>query len=124
MSQDRIDYVEFASRDIEATKRFFASAFGWSFTDHGPDYTSFGGIGLDGGFFRADKSASTDNGSALIVFYAGDLELTRARIEAAGGVIARPVFAFPGGRRFHFIEPGGNEMAVWSDRDIVVSDDS
>lgn len=117
MNGEHINYVEYATRDIEATQAFFTTVFGWEFVAYGPDYCSFKDVGLDGGFFRAEKSASTEDGSALIVFYSEDLELTRARIEAAGGRISKPVFAFPGGRRFHFIEPGGNEMAVWSDRD-------
>lgn len=111
----KIDYVEYPARDIEATKRFFAQAFGWSFEDYGPDYAAFSGEGLDGGFFRSRDAARTDRGSALIVFYSDDLESTLAKVVAAGGEIARPIFSFPGGRRFHFIEPSGNELAVWSE---------
>jgi predicted enzyme related to lactoylglutathione lyase len=112
----KLNYVEFHARDLEATKRFFTSAFGWSFTDYGPDYTAFSDEGLDGGFSRSDQSSSTANGAALLVFYSNDLEGTRAKVEKAGGKIVQPIFSFPGGRRFHFSEPSGNELAVWSDK--------
>ena len=112
---EKIDYVEFPARDIEAAKSFFSSAFGWTFTDYGPDYTAFSNEGIDGGFFKSDLTASTSRGSALIVFYSNDLEQTQARIERSGGSIVKPVFEFPGGRRFHFGDPNGNEYAVWSD---------
>lgn len=114
---EKINYVEFPSSDIEATKRFFADAFGWSFVDYGPEYTAFADEGLDGGFFKSDQASSTENGSALIVFYSKELENTQEKIEKAGGSIIKPIFSFPGGRRFHFIEPSGNEFAVWSDID-------
>ena len=112
---EKINYVEFPSRDIEATKQFFGDAFGWSFVDYGPDYTAFSDEGLDGGFFKSDLSSTTDNGSALIVFYSEKLEGTLVKVDNAGGLIVKPIFSFPGGRRFHFTEPGGNEFAVWSD---------
>ena len=112
---EKINYVEFPSKNLEATKSFFTSAFGWSFTDYGPEYTAFSNEGIDGGFFKSDISCSTEKGSALIVFYSKELENTRAKIEAAGGSIIKPIFSFPGGRRFHFIDPCGNEYAVWSD---------
>jgi predicted enzyme related to lactoylglutathione lyase len=112
---EKINYVEFPARSIEETKAFFAKAFGWSFEDYGPDYAAFSNQGLDGGFFRAEMKSTTDTGAALIVFYSKDLEATQAKIEAAGGAIVKPIFSFPGGRRFHFAEPSGNEFAVWSD---------
>ena len=115
---EKINYVEYPSKDLEATKTFFENVFGWSFTDYGPEYTAFADQGLDGGFFKADMAASTERGSALIVFYSEDLEATQARIEEAGGTIIKPIFSFPGGRRFHFTEPSGNEFAVWSDNDL------
>ena len=114
-AHEKINYVEFPSQDLPATKRFFSDAFGWTFEDYGPDYSAFAGEGLDGGFFRSELAGRTENGSALLVFYSADLEDTLARVGAAGAVILKPVFSFPGGRRFHFIEPGGNEFAVWSD---------
>ena len=112
---EKINYVEFPARDIEATKTFFIKAFGWSFVDYGPEYTAFSNEGLDGGFFKSDLAASTENGSALIVFYSQDLETTQSKIESAGGSIIKPIFSFPGGRRFHFEDPSDNEFAVWSD---------
>ena len=112
---EKINYVEFPARDLTATKSFFESAFGWSFVDYGPEYTAFSDQGLDGGFYRSELAASPSQGSALIVFYSKDLEQTLAKVEAAGGTIAKAVFPFPGGRRFHFLEPSGNEFAVWSD---------
>ena len=112
---EKINYVEFPARDMEATKTFFAKVFGWSFTDYGPDYTAFSNEGLDGGFFRADLASSAANGSALIVFYSKELEQTQNKIEQAGGTILQEIYEFPGGRRFHFAEPSGNEFAVWSD---------
>ena len=112
---EKINYVEFPAKDIEATKTFFSKAFGWSFVDYGPEYTAFTDEGLDGGFFKSDQSVSADNGSALIVFYSKELEKTQSKIENADGSIVKPVFSFPGGRRFHFTDPNGNEYAVWSD---------
>ena len=113
---EKINYVEFPARDIEATKTFFIKALGWSFVDYGPEYTAFSNEGLDGGFFKSDLAASTEKGSALIVFYSQELETTQSKIERAGGAIIKPIFSFPGGRRFHFKDPSGNEFAVWSDR--------
>lgn len=114
---EKINYVEFPAKDIEATKAFFTAAFGWSFVDYGPTYTAFSNEGLDGGFFKSALSASTENGSALIVFYSKTLKKTQSKIETAGGKIIKPIFSFPGGRRFHFCDPNGNEYAVWSDID-------
>ena len=112
---EKINYVEFPAIDIEATKAFFTTVFGWSFIDYGPEYTAFSNEGIDGGFFKSDLIVSTENGSALIVFYSKDLEQTQAKIKSAGGSIIKPIFSFPGGRRFHFGDPSGNEYAVWSD---------
>ncbi|MFQ5753829.1 MAG: VOC family protein [bacterium] len=113
---EKINYVEFPAKDIEATKAFFTEVFGWSFVDYGPEYTAFSNEGIDGGFFKSDLTSSTANGSALIVFYSKNLEQTQLKIENAGGSIIKPIFSFPGGRRFHFTEPSGNEFAVWSDK--------
>ena len=112
---EKINYVELPARDIQATKSFFEAVFNWSFEDYGPEYTAFSNQGLDGGFFKSDLKSSSEIGSALIVFYSEDIEATQARVESAGGEIVKPDFSFPGGRRFHFIEPSGNELAVWSD---------
>ena len=112
---EKINYVEFPAKDIEATKTFFNTVFGWSFADYGPEYTAFSNQGLDGGFYQSDLTVSTENDSALIVFYSNDLEKTQAKILSAGGSIIKLIFSFPGGRRFHFGDPNGNEYAVWSD---------
>ena len=113
---EKMNYVEFPAARLLDTKAFFEQAFGWSFEDFGPDYCAFSGEGLDGGFYRSEMYSTTRNGAALIVFYSNDLSATQAKIEAAGGRIEKPVFEFPGGRRFHFSEPCGNEFAVWSDQ--------
>lgn len=108
----RIDYIEFPATDIAATKRFYNEVFGWKFEDYGPDYTSFQDGRLAGGFWNAPK---VQEGGALVVMYATDLEGTEAKVRAAGGTIVKPIFSFPGGRRFQFSDPNGNELAVWSE---------
>ena len=113
---EKINYVEFPATDIQATKKFFMQAFGWSFQDYGPNYSAFSNQGLDGGFYKADLKSKTDNGAALLVFYSNALESTLDKVIKANGVIVKPIFSFPGGRRFHFTEPSGNEFAVWSDK--------
>jgi uncharacterized protein len=110
----KINYVEYPARDIESTKQFFGTAFGWSFVDYGPDYTSFSDQGIDGGFFRSELTSTTKNGGALLVISSDDLEASEIKVKTAGGTISQEIFSFPGGRRFHFIEPSGNELAVWS----------
>ncbi|MEM6605487.1 MAG: VOC family protein [Pseudomonadota bacterium] len=116
MSQhETIDYLEFSAPDLVETKRFFEQVFNWEFVDYGPDYTSFSCGDLNGGFFRAEQVSKSDTGGALVVFYSDDLPATQAKIERAGGVIVKPTFEFPGGRRFHFTEPSGNEFAVWTE---------
>lgn len=112
---EKINYVELPAKDLAATKAFFESVFGWSFTDYGPEYTSFENQGLNGGFFQSDLASSTEKGAALIVFYSDQLEATLAKVEKAGGSILKPIYSFPGGRRFHFTEPSGNEFAVWGE---------
>ena len=111
----RIDYVEFGAKDLSAVKRFYTDAFGWRFTDYGPDYTSFADGRLMGGFHRSDD-ASPGGAGALIVIFALDLAAAERAVTRAGGRVVKPIFSFPGGRRFHFADPAGNELAVWSDR--------
>lgn len=108
----RIDYIEFPMADIEGAKRFYKAVFGWEFTDYGPDYTSFHDGRLGGGF-RAQSPVP--NGGPLVVIYATNLGTMEAKVQAAGGSIVRETFSFPGGKRFHFTDPSGNELAVWSD---------
>ena len=114
---EKINYLEFPAFDLDACKEFFSKAFGWVFTDYGPEYTAFSSseAGLDGGFFKSELSVSTQTGSALIVFYSDKLEKTQAKIIESGGSIIQEIFSFPGGRRFHFVDPCGNEFAVWSE---------
>jgi len=112
---EKINYVEFPAKDIQKAKDFFSEAFGWVFEDYGPEYTAFSNQGLDGGFFKSDQQVSTDNGSALIVLFSLDIDSTQSKVELAGGKIIKPIFAFPGGRRFHFSDPNGNEYAVWAE---------
>jgi uncharacterized protein len=109
---ERIDYVELPGGDLPATKSFYATAFGWGFTDYGPTYAAFEGAGLDGGL-AADEAASA--AGPLVILKADDLEDALARVQAAGGRITAPIFDFPGGRRFHFRDPAGNELGVWSE---------
>ena len=118
MEHEKINYLEFAACDLAATKRFFVQVFDWQFTDYGPEYSAFAkaDAGLDGGFFQASLSGRQATGGALVVFYSSNLAATEAKIKECGGEINKPVFDFPGGRRFHFLEPSGNEFAVWSDK--------
>lgn len=113
---EMLNYVEMPAIEIEATKDFFSKAFGWTFQDFGPEYTAFSDQGLDGGFYKADLKSLPSTGAALLIFYSKDLEMTQDKIVQAGGQIVKPIFSFPGGRRFHFTEPSGNELAVWSDK--------
>ncbi len=112
----RIDYVEFASRNPAASRGFFEQVFGWQFEDYGPDYTAFDDGQLQGGFFRGTPLTASA-GAPLVVLYAEQLAPLLAVVAAHGGELVKPIFSFPGGRRFQFIEPGGNELAVWSERD-------
>jgi uncharacterized protein len=108
----RIDYVEFPAADIEKTKAFYSAVFGWEFRDYGPDYASFEDGRIAGGFAKVDKVTT---GGPLVVLYAPELERMEASVELHGGTITKPIFPFPGGRRFHFKDPNGNELAIWSE---------
>lgn len=109
----KINYIEFVSTNIERSKQFYSTVFGWSFEDWGPEYISFStaGAGIDGGF----RSGEGQEGGPLVVFYATDLAATEQAILAAGGSITVPTFEFPGGHRFHFNDGAGNQLAVWSE---------
>ena len=111
-NQHRIDYVELPATDLPATKNFYSSVFGWKFEDYGPEYTSFFDGRLGGGFHTRGSAPAK---CLLLVIYAEDLPATEAQIRAAGGLIVKDTFSFPGGRRFHFTDPNGNELAVWSE---------
>jgi len=111
MPRDRkLDYLEFYAADFSAMKRFYGTAFGWSFVDYGEDYIAFADAGLDGGFQRGAPAAP------LPILYAENLEGAVNAVERAGGSVTRSIYAFPGGRRFNFRDPAGNELAVWSDQ--------
>ena len=109
----RIDYIEFPVTDIAAAKKFYGGVFGWEMKDWGPEYASFKDGRLGGGFRAATEVV---RGGSLVVLYAIDLEGIKESIESNGGTIVQDIFSFPGGRRFHFLDPSGNELAVWSDR--------
>jgi len=113
MTQLKIDYVEFASGDLAKSKGFFAKAFGWDFQDYGPTYAAMTNAGIDGGIQSDPAEASA---APLVILKADNLDAAVKAVTAAGGEIVKPIFAFPGGRRFHFREPGGNELAVWSEK--------
>jgi predicted enzyme related to lactoylglutathione lyase len=110
---DKIDYIEFPSSNRAVTSAFFQAAFGWGITSHGPDYDGLNDAGIDGGVDQsAGKVAAT-----MAILQTDDLDGAEKRVVAAGGVITQPQFDFPGGRRFHFREPGGNELAVYVARE-------
>lgn len=117
MSKDlKINYLELPAKDLDKVQAFYEAVFGWSFTDYGPDYRAFNDGFIDGGFHRSERSSRTESGAALIVIYANDLERCLASVTGHGGMLVREIFSFPGGRRFHFADPAGNELAVWSDK--------
>jgi len=113
-TREMINYVELPAKNIPETKVFFEQAFAWSFIDYGDEYTAFSNSGIEGGFFQSELVSSTANGACLLVLLSDDLEATERRVKNAGGTISQAIFSFPGGRRFHFTEPSGNELAVWS----------
>jgi len=111
----KINYIEFPSTDIERTKHFYAAVFGWSFVDYGPDYVSFQGAGIDGGFVKRDAAEDTGTRGPLVVLYSADLAATEIAVRMEGGGVVVPTFEFPGGRRFHFSDGVGNVLGVWSE---------
>ena len=112
-NRDRtIDYIEFNVSDIVRSKEFYGSAFGWTFTDYGPDYCEFSDGNMKGGF---DASSPVTTGGPLVVLYGDNLKTVQKRVEDAGGKITKAIFEFPGGQRFHFTDPDGYELAVWSE---------
>ncbi|MEJ7559653.1 MAG: VOC family protein [Pedobacter sp.] len=113
MSNNHINYIEFKANDLAEIKRFYSMAFNWSFTDYGPDYIAFSDSGLEGGF---EKSTDEIVNGVLIVLYHVDLQVIKSHIIQAGGKITKDIFSFPGGHRFHFLDPSGNQLAVWSDK--------
>ena len=112
LEDGKIGYVEMPGGDLPATKAFYNRAFGWGFTDYGPSYAAFDNAGLDGGF-QADPAQVRP--APLVVIFATDLEAMETKVKTAGGEVTIPIFTFPGGRRFHFRDPSGNELAVFSE---------
>eukprot|EP00768_Dysnectes_brevis_P008283 gnl/Dysnectes_brevis/73_a91_15940.p1 GENE.gnl/Dysnectes_brevis/73_a91_15940~~gnl/Dysnectes_brevis/73_a91_15940.p1 ORF type:complete len:118 (+),score=15.54 gnl/Dysnectes_brevis/73_a91_15940:72-425(+) len=112
--QDKINFLELPSTNLSITKKFFEEVFSWTFIDYGTEYTAFSNSGINGGFYLSEQSATTKNGSVLIVLHSENLEQTLEKVIAHKAVIVKDIFPFPGGRRFHFIEPSGNEFAVSS----------
>lgn len=110
---NHINYVEFKCRDLDAIKSFYSAAFGWTFTDYGPTYIAFDSSGLQGGFEKTDEEVI--NG-VLVVLYHSELEACLETVKNVNGKITKEIFSFPGGRRFQFLDPSGNELAVWSDK--------
>jgi len=115
-TDQRIDYVEFPAADFDAVEAFYTKTFGWSFTDYGPEYRAFNDGQLDGGIFKSELCSTTAGGAALVIMYAADLGATQDKVVANGGTICKEIFSFPGGRRFQFLDPHGNELGVWSDK--------
>jgi predicted enzyme related to lactoylglutathione lyase len=109
----RIDYIEFPVSDINKTKAFYATIFGWKFEDYGEHYTSFHDGRLGGGFYT---SPEVKKGGPLVVIYTTDIAGMLTKVAAAGSKIVKPIFEFPGGRRFHFVDPSGHELAIWTDK--------
>lgn len=108
-----IDYIEFTARDLSVAKRFYSEAFGWRFNDYGPGYVGIQGIDREvGGIAQSDELHAD---GPLVILYSTDLEKSLAAVRAAGGEIVKDPFTFPGGRRFHFADPSGNVLAVWSE---------
>ncbi|MBA4744778.1 MAG: VOC family protein [Muricauda sp.] len=113
METTRIDYIEFKSNDIEKTKAFYSQTFGWTFTDYGPTYTAFSESGINGGF---ELTTEPITNGVLIVLYHKDLVAIKDKVIAAGGSVTKEIFEFPGGKRFHFTDSSGNELAIWSEK--------
>ncbi|MDA1354302.1 MAG: VOC family protein [bacterium] len=116
MINNAINYIELPSQDFVATQAFYSRVFGWTFTPYGDEYLAFHDKAIEGGFYKSELQSNTASGAALIVFYSTNIEALQDKIQSAGGAIIKPIFAFPGGRRFHFTDLHGNELAAWSDK--------
>lgn len=113
-SHHHFNYIELPALDLAAMKAFYTDVFGWNYVDYGPSYAAIRGAGIDGGFDADAGARKPSNQGALVVLYSDDLEATEKGVVDAGGKITLPIFNFPGGRRFHFSDPSGNELAVWT----------
>ena len=115
-TENRIDYVEIPVTDVPRARAFLEAMFGWTFREWGDDYLSFSDGRLNGGIRKSDQPAPASG--VLLVFYSADLERDVGRVKELGGTISQEIFSFPGGRRFHFVDPAGTEFAIWSDAGI------
>ena len=113
---NKINYIEIPVKDIGSSKDFFQKVFGWTFQDYGPEYVAIENAGINAGMFLSDDTVVTERGSVLVVMYSHAIEETQSIIESNNGVVVKPIFTFPGGRRFHFKDLNDNEYAVWSDK--------
>lgn len=112
-THNRINYIEFQAPDLTKIKDFYSKAFGWKFTDYGPDYAAFNDGSLDGGFV---KGAVAKQSGPLVILFSKDLDASIDAVSKNGGSIIKTPYEFPGGRRFHFADPSGNELAIWSEK--------
>lgn len=110
LKHEQVQYLEFRSADINRAKKFYSESFGWRFTDYGPDYTAFEGDYVDGGFTTGEPVP----GGVLVILYSVAIDETKSKVINAGGIVVKDTFEFPGGKRFHFTDPDGYELAVWS----------
>lgn len=113
IQQHSFHYIELPSTDNAAMKAFYGAVFGWTFQDWGETYVAIHGAGVEGGFDAASERQPSDQGS-LVIIYSNDLEASEKAVKEAGGAIEVPIFSFPGGRRFHFKDPSGNVLGVWT----------
>ncbi|MFS0706039.1 VOC family protein [Cellulomonas sp. 179-A 9B4 NHS] len=115
-----IDYVEIPVTDLAAARAFYGAAFGWSFVPYGDGYagirTAAEADGEEAGGLALVEAAGPRAGGPLVLLFSDDLDATRAAVESAGGRVVQGPYAFPGGRRFHLLDPAGNELGVWSAR--------
>ncbi|MGD0630083.1 MAG: VOC family protein [Terracidiphilus sp.] len=111
----KINYIEFPATDIQQAKKFYGAVFDWTFVDYGPDYVSFQGAGIDGGFVKREPYDTPVHFAPLVVLYSSDLAATEIAVRLEGGGVVVPTFEFPGGRRFHFSDGVGNVLGVWSE---------
>lgn len=112
-----IDYIELAVLDVIEAKDFYAEAFAWTFTDYGPEYAGIRDLAVEGGEVGGLRlTEEVHSGGPLVLLFSEDLDASVTRVLAAGGTIVKGPYEFPGGRRFHFMDPSGNELGVWAKR--------
>jgi len=111
----KINYIEFPATDMQQAKKFYGAVFSWTFVDYGPDYVSFQGAGIDGGFYKREAGDVPGKFAPLVILYSSDLAATEIAVRLEGGGVVVPTFEFPGGRRFHFSDGVGNVLGVWSE---------